>query len=85
MARNEREQAETDKAPAILEGPIALLPDNVRKRLGIVKTDQGWEIPVKWMYAMLSIIPKEKLGTPIEQKKGSQHEAKKTIKPTAII
>jgi len=45
---------------------IAAFPEQVKMRLGIVKTERGWELPAKWTYALMSLIPQMKIGQPVE-------------------
>lgn len=57
---------DTEKAPVMLEPMIAAFPEQVKMRLGIVKTERGWELPAKWTYALMSLIPQMKIGQPVE-------------------
>lgn len=59
-------KSDTEKAPTLLEPIIATFPEPMRKRLGIVKTERGWEMPAKWTYTLMSLIPQMKLGQPLE-------------------
>ncbi|KKM70749.1 hypothetical protein LCGC14_1437610 [marine sediment metagenome] len=56
----------TEKAPTAIEPIIAAFPEQIQRKLGIVQTERGWEMPAKWTYLLMSIIPQMKLGQPIE-------------------
>ena len=60
------DERQTEKAPPLIEPIILAMPERVRRRLGIVKTERGWEIPAKWAYTLINVIPQMKVGKEIE-------------------
>jgi hypothetical protein len=60
------ERYSTEKVPPLLEPVISALPENARMRLGIVKTEMGWEMPAKWVYVLMTMIPQAKIGQPVQ-------------------
>jgi hypothetical protein len=60
------EKYSTEKVPPLLEPVIMALPEQARMRLGIVKTEMGWEMPAKWVYALMTMVPQAKIGQPVQ-------------------